>query len=170
MVESQHFDDYIYPISVDAGTFDFSVNKGNPKWTFEDGSVSNELRPTRTLSSPQTVLLEVDDFTDSLLEISDNDTNSAYTGDLSDLPPLNHYLNLAYCTNITGDLSSNQTATSITLTGTGLSSTNIDNSLINLVTAGKSNGTFTATDKTRTSASNSAYNTLISRGWTIDLA
>ena len=54
------------------------------------------------------------------------------------------------------------------LTGTGLSSTDMDNTLIAYAATTKNNGTFTATNKNRTVASDDAVATLVSRGWSIN--
>ncbi len=59
--------------------------------------------------------------------------------------------------------------TYVTLTGTGLTTDDIDNTLIAYANAtAKTGGTFTATGKNRTSASDSAVSLLQSRFWTIN--
>jgi len=120
------------------------------------------------------------------------------TGALSDLPPLAYTLNLSGCTNVTGALSdllpltntlnlsncsqvtgaytavngSNVPTTTI-LTGTGLSSTDMDATLIAYAACTKTGGTFTATGKTRTTASDAAVLHLTTPtgsgglGWTV---
>jgi hypothetical protein len=55
-------------------------------------------------------------------------------------------------------------------TGTGMSTSDIDNTLIAYANAtSKNNGTFSATDKNRTVLSDSAVALLQSRGWTINV-
>ena len=114
------------------------------------------------------------------------------TGDLADLPPLSYYLGLYNCTNITGDLADLQplsyclnlsncsnvtgiysqvngsnvpTATDICYTG--LSATDMDNTLIAYAACTKDDGTFSADGMTRTTASDTAVSALTGRGWTI---
>jgi len=92
------------------------------------------------------------------------------TGNLSDLPPLTYYLSLASCSLVTGAYT-NVTGASVpsitVLTGTGMSATDMDNTLIAYALTTKNSGSFTATGKTRTAASNAAVTTLEGRGWTI---
>jgi len=64
-------------------------------------------------------------------------------------------------------VSGNSVPTTTNLTGTGLSATDMDNTLIAYAATTKNNGTFTATGKTRTAASDAAVATLEGRGWTI---
>jgi len=96
---------------------------------------------------------------------------SLITGDLSDLPALTNYLNLYNCSSITGayvSVSGNSVPTTTILTGTGMSATDMDNTLIAYAATTKDNGTFTATNKNRTAASDDAVATLVSRGWSIN--
>ena len=95
---------------------------------------------------------------------------SLVTGALADLPPLTYYLNLYNCSLVTGAytaVNGNNVPTTTILTGTGLSATDMDNTLIAYAACTKDNGTFTATGKTRTAASDAAVATLTGRGWTI---
>ena len=97
---------------------------------------------------------------------------TSITGSLADLQgKLTYYLDLSNCTNITGVYtpSGTGTPTFTILTGTGLSTADMDNTLIAYAGAitPKSNGTFTATGKTRSTASDAAVATLLGRGWTI---
>ena len=92
------------------------------------------------------------------------------TGDLSDLQgKITYYLRLANCANVTGVYTPVGTGTpTITiLSNTGLSSTDMDNTLIAYASATKNNGTFTAIGMTRTAASDAAVATLTGRGWGI---
>ena len=92
------------------------------------------------------------------------------TGDLSDLQgKITYYLDLASCANITGVYTPVGTGTpTITiLSNTGLSTTDMDNTLIAYAAATKDNGTFIATGMTRTAASDAAVATLTGRGWSI---
>ena len=95
---------------------------------------------------------------------------SQVTGDLADLPPLTNTLNLSNCSQVTGAytaVNGDDVPTTTTLTGTGLSATDMDATLIAYAACTKDNGTFTATGKTRTAASDAAVTTLTGRGWTI---
>ena len=95
---------------------------------------------------------------------------SLVTGSLADLPPLTNYLSLFNCSLVTGSytvVNGNNIPTITILTGTGMSATDMDNTLIAYANCTKNNGSFTATGKTRTSASDSAVATLVGRGWTI---
>ena len=92
------------------------------------------------------------------------------TGSLADLQgKITTYLSLANCANITGVYTPVGTGTPTTtiLSNTGLSSTDMDNTLIAYAAATKNNGTFTATGMTRTAASDAAVATLTGRGWSI---
>ena len=92
------------------------------------------------------------------------------TGSLADLQgKLTSTLNLNKCASITGvytPVGAGTPSTTI-LSNTGLSSADIDNTLIAYAAATKNNGTFTATGMTRTAASDAAVATLGTRGWTI---
>ncbi len=95
---------------------------------------------------------------------------SLITGSLADLQgKLTNYLNLANCINITGVYTPVGTGTPTTtdLSNTGLSSADMDNTLIAYAAATKNNGTFTATGMTRSAASDDAVATLGTRGWQI---
>ena len=92
------------------------------------------------------------------------------TGDLSDLQgKITHYLDLSKCANVTGVYTpvGAGTPTITALSNTGLSATDMDNTLIAYAAATKNNGSFTATGMTRTAASDAAVATLTGRGWSI---
>ena len=92
------------------------------------------------------------------------------TGSLADLQgKLTNTLSLYNCPNITGVYTPVDTGTPTTtvLTGTGLSNADMDNTLIAYAAGSKNNGSFTATNKNRTAASDAAVTTLAGRGWTI---
>ena len=97
---------------------------------------------------------------------------SLVTGSLSDLPALTYILDLSGCSLVTGaytGVSGTNVPTITELSGTGLSATDMDNTLIAYAATTKNNGAFTATGKTRTAASDAAVTTLTSapRNWTI---
>ena len=87
---------------------------------------------------------------------------SLLTGDLSDLSPVTYYLNLQGCSLLTGVYSAvnGSNVPTTVLTGTGLSSTDMDNTLIAYAATTKNGGSFTATGMTRTAASDAAVATL----------
>ena len=91
------------------------------------------------------------------------------TGSLSDLGAITYYLRLSNCTNITGVYTpvGAGTPTYTYLDNTGLSTADMDNTLIAYAAATKDNGTFTATGMTRSVTSDAAVTTLEGRGWTI---
>jgi len=96
---------------------------------------------------------------------------SLVTGSLSDLPALTDRLDLYNCSLVTGaytNVSGINVPTTTILTGTGLSATDMDNTLIAYAATTKNNGTFIATGKTRTAASDDAVATLEGRGWSIN--
>ena len=94
------------------------------------------------------------------------------TGSLADLPALTYHLILTNCSLVTGAytaVSGTSVPTTTILTGTGMSATDMDATLIAYAATTKNGGTFTATGKTRTAASDAAVTTLTSapRNWTI---
>ena len=95
---------------------------------------------------------------------------SHITGSLADLQgKITYNLNLYNCSNVTGvytPVGAGVPTTTI-LSNTGLSSADMDATLIAYAGASKDNGTFTATGMTRTAASDTAVATLTGRGWTI---
>ena len=97
---------------------------------------------------------------------------TSITGSLTDLGgKISSLLNLAGCTNITGVYTPTDgvVPTTTILSNTGLSAADIDQTLINYATlSSKTNGTFTASNMTRTAASDEAIATLTGRGWTIN--
>ena len=95
---------------------------------------------------------------------------SLITGSLADLPPLTQSLYLTNCSLMTGSytrVNGNNVPTYTYLDYTGLSATDMDNTLIAYANCTKNNGIFRANGKTRTSASDSAVATLSGRGWSI---
>ena len=90
------------------------------------------------------------------------------TGDLSDLDgKITNTLNLYGCSNITGIYSGQSYPKTVYLSNTGLSASDMDSTLVNFANSSVSNGTFTANNMTRTSASDEAVSTLTARGWSV---
>ena len=181
------------PIRHSAGTFDFSITNGlNVLWVFSDGSVSTAAHPNVAVSAGTTKLY-ADNLNAANIQLNDNASNAMVLLDLVDLQgKLIYLLDLAGCTNVTGSLADLQgnltntlslyncpnitgvytpvdtgTPTTTVLTGTGLSNADMDNTLIAYAAGSKNNGSFTATNKNRTAASDAAVTTLAGRGWTI---
>ena len=93
---------------------------------------------------------------------------SNITGDLSDLGgKITGTLSLGNCSNITGVYSGQSYPKTVYLSNTGLSASDMDSTLINFANSSVSNGTFTASNMTRTSASDEAVATLAGKGWEI---
>ena len=170
-----------YKIKVAAGRFNMSWN--NPvgrMWIFPKGTVnygtstpistSTAEKPDVTIPAGGGYVWLVCANWAGLYSINDNDTDSRLTGGLADLPPLTYYLNLSNCALVTGaytNVSGANVPTITNLSGTGMSATDMDNTLIAYAATTKPNGSFTATGKTRTSASDVAVATLTGRGWTV---
>lgn len=166
---------------VGAGRFNMSwSNATGRKWTFPAGTVLYSDGTTACLTStdekPDVVIPEGGGVvtlttaawagSHSLLA---NDTGAVLLCDLSDLPVLTHTLNFASCTNVKGVpmVNGDDIPTTTDLSGTGMTATDIDNTLIAYAACSKASGTFTATGKTRTAASDEAVIALTAAGWTI---
>ena len=180
-----------------AGLMDFSVTNGrNLLWIFPDGTRSKADRPAKTVPAGVTRVF-CDDWSAPNLQVNDNTTDSRFTGSLTDLQgKLTYHLTLYNCSLVTGSLADLQgkltqylyltncslvtgvytpsgagTPSTINLSNTGLSSSDMDNTLIAIANAAtpKNGGSFTATGMTRTAASDDAVTTLTSapRNWTI---
>jgi hypothetical protein len=99
---------------------------------------------------------------------------SLITGSLSDLQgKLTYYLSLTNCSLITGVYTpvGNGLPTYTYLDNTGISTTDMDSTLVNYAAAAvslnKNNGTFRANGKTRSAASDDAVATLTGKGWSV---
>ena len=90
------------------------------------------------------------------------------TGDLSDLGgKITNTLSLNNCTNITGVYSGTKYPKNINISKTSITSADMDANLINFAASGVKSGKFTATNMTRTAASDNAVATLVANGWTV---
>ena len=90
------------------------------------------------------------------------------TGDLSDLGgKITNMLNLNNCTNITGVYSGTKYPKDVNISKTSITSADMDTNLINFAASGVKSGKFTATNMTRTAASDDAVATLVTNGWTV---
>ncbi len=90
------------------------------------------------------------------------------TGALSDLNgKITNTLSLGNCSNITGIYSGQSYPKTMNLSNTGLSASDMDSTLINFANSSVTNGTFTANNMTRTTASDDAVATLTARGWVV---
>lgn len=93
---------------------------------------------------------------------------SKITGSLSDLNGnVSYYLNLYNCKNVTGIYSGNSFPKTINLSYTGLTASDMDQTLINFNAGTTGTGKFTANGMTRTAASDDAVTGLIAKGWTV---
>lgn len=96
-------------------------------------------------------------------------TDSGVTGDIADLPVVSLIAFMTRCA-VTGSIAADNTTPSIEIKNTNISQAELDQSLINIDTAGVSNGTFRATGThVPTAASLDARNSLIAKGWTLEL-
>jgi len=89
------------------------------------------------------------------------------TGTLADAPRVSYYLDLRNCANITGSLDGTWCPTYLYLKGIGWSTAECDQTLINFANGSLTNKSITISAGKRSSASDSAVATLISRGWTV---
>lgn len=177
-----------------AGTFNFGITNGTDVlWVFPDGTTSTAAQPSVAVPAGVTKLY-ASNLSASGVQLIDGSSNAIVTSQLKDFNKLTYFLSLNHCVNVTGSLADLQgkltyilnlyncvkvtgvytpvgagTPGTINLSNTGLSSADMDNTLIAIAGAEtpKSNGTFTATDMTRTAASDAAVATLGTRGWTI---
>ena len=97
--------------------------------------------------------------------------NTAVTGDLGGLHPITNYLNLS-STTVYGaytQVTGTSVPSTTDLSDTSMTATDMDNTLIAYAATTKNGGSFTATNMTRTSASDAAVATLEGspRNWTI---
>lgn len=170
-----------------AGTFKASAEGTGIKWKYKEQEVtSGSCNFTIDESDDNVYLLfdkELSKFTcnsdnNLLLDLSDlggkiTNTLNLYgckniTGDLSDLSgKITNALSLSGCKNITGIYSGQSYPKTVYLSNTGLSTSDMDSTLINFANSSVVNGTFTATNMTRTSASDEAVSTLTARGWSV---
>lgn len=98
------------------------------------------------------------------LRLSDN---SHITGILEDVSKLTYTLYLVNCVNITGTLSPKATLQRIYLNGTGLNTTQLDNSIIALANVTTVVGILDYSLGVRSTASDAAYDALAAMGWTL---
>jgi len=97
--------EWAYPIPMAAGTMDFTITNGQGiLWVFPDGTTSTSAHPAKVLASAGTCWLYLTNWGASNLQITDANTNTKYTGNLADLPPLTYYLSLSGCSLVTGSL------------------------------------------------------------------
>ena len=177
-----------------AGTFNFGITNGTDvRWVFPDGTVSTLAQPNVAVPAGITKLY-ASNLSASGVQLRCGSSDAIVLSKLKDFRKLTYYLDLAYCSLVTGSLADLQgkltyrldlnncslvtgvytpvgagTPGTINLSNTGLSTSDMDNTLIAIAGAGtpKSNGTFTATGMTRSAASDAAISTLTGRGWTI---
>jgi len=90
------------------------------------------------------------------------------TGSLADLPPLTNTLSLRGCSLVAGVLSPHTSLKYCYLDGTGVSQSDMDQTIINLATNNTQTGGELTTNGTRSAASDAAVATLRARGWTVD--
>ena len=90
------------------------------------------------------------------------------TGDLSDLGgKITNWLSLSSCSRIAGVYSGVKYPKAFNVSKTAITSADMDANLINFAASGVKSGKFTATNMTRTAASDDAVATLVANGWTV---
>lgn len=100
---------------MDAGRFNFSWNNPNGRlWTFPAGTVdynTGESISTSTAEQPDVIIPEgggvvslSSDSWEGNYQLKCGATATEYIGDLADIPLLTRYLQLSYCSNITGNI------------------------------------------------------------------
>ena len=147
-----------------AGTFKASAEGDGLKWKYKDQEVtSGSCNFTIDESDDNVYLL----FDKELSKFTCNNDDKLLL-DLSDLGgKITGTLSLGNCSNITGVYSGQSYPKTVYLSNTGLSASDMDSTLINFANSSVSNGTFTASNMTRTSASDEAVATLAGKGWEI---
>ena len=88
------------------------------------------------------------------------------TGDITNIRP-SYYANFQNCYNVTGTLNPQPTLQYIYLQGTGLTTTQLDNSIIAVANVTTVVGTFNWSLGKRSTASDAAYDTLATKGWAL---
>ena len=159
-------------------TGDLSDLSGKITNTLNLGNCTNITGNLSDLSGKITNYLSLNNCKNITGDLSDlggkiTDTLSLYgcsniTGNLSDLNgKITNYLSLNNCKNITGIYSGQSYPKTVYLSNTGLSTSDMDSTLINFANSSVANGTFTAANMTRTSASDEAVAALTGRGWKV---
>lgn len=147
-----------------AGTFKASAEGTGLKWKYKEQEVTSGSCNFAIDESDNNVYLM---FNKELSKLTCNNDDKLLL-DLSDLGgKITNYLNLYGCKNITGIYSGQSYPKTINLSITGLSASDMDSTLINFANSSVSNGTFTANNMTRTSASDEAVAALTGRGWKV---
>lgn len=147
-----------------AGTFKASAEGDDIKWKYKEQEVTSNSCDFTIDESDNNVYLMFDKELSNFTCIND----SHLFLDLSDLNgKITNTLDLSGCTNITRVYSGQSYPTSVYLSNTGLSASDMDSTLINFADSSVSNGTFTANNMTRTSMSDDAVATLTTRGWSV---
>ena len=88
------------------------------------------------------------------------------TGDITNIRP-SYYASFAYCSNVTGTLNPEPTLQFIYLNGSGLTTTQLDDSIIAVANVTTVVGTFNWSLGKRSHASDAAYDVLAAKGWTL---
>ena len=152
-----------------SGKITNTLNLGNCKNITGDLSdLGGKITDTLNLSNRKNITGDLSDLNGKITNYLALSSCTKITGDLSDLGgKITNYLALSSCTKITGIYSGQSYPKTIYLSNTGLSASDMDSTLINFANSSVVNGTFTAANMTRTSASDEAVATLTERGWKI---
>ena len=141
---------------------------GCSKITGDLSDLNGKITNTLNLSSCTKITGDLSDLGGKITNTLSLYGCSNITGDLSALGgKITNTLSLYNCSNITGIYSGQSYPKTVYLSNTGLSASDMDSTLINFANSSVANGTFTANNMTRTSASDEAVATLTGRGWKV---
>ena len=130
--------------------------------------LSGKIRDTLSLYNCKNITGDLSDLGGKITNYLSLSGCPNITGDLSDLSgKIRNTLSLGNCSNITGIYSGQSYPKTMNLSNTGLSASDMDSTLVNFANSSVSNGTFTANNMTRTSASDEAVTILTTRGWSV---
>ena len=168
------------------GTFNATAAGTNIVWKYGSQEIQGESCTFDVKSDNGLIVIEFDEITKIMInndalnklclsDLGGNITNmlnlyncSNITGDLSDLGgKITYYLGLINCSQITGVYYGTKYPTIFYVSNTSITANDMDQNLINFSNSTTKNGTFTATNMTRTAASDNAIATLVANGWTV---
>ena len=128
------------------------------------GKITNTLN----LSGCTNITGDLSDLGGKITDTLSLSTCANITGSLSDLGgKISSTLSLSSCTNIVGVYFGTKYPKTFVVSKTAITPADMDANLINFAASGVKSGKFTATNMTRTAASDDAVATLVANGWTV---